>query len=253
MLDRLDGADAARVRAAITENIARRGGADTLVVSDYAPDHALEGRSLAEIADARSVSPVDLSSTLLQQGDASLVSFNMSDDDIVRIMRQPWTMTCSDGELTAPGPGQAASARLWRLRAEARGLRSRSPHHRPAACRSVDDEPPGSGLRPPRPRRDSRRRDRRSSSCFDPAQVQDRATYREPQQIADRRSRRPRERRGGDGRRRADGRTRRPVGAAGTVTRGENVYGCLFLPSTSSSGSSSPPSVDAHGVLVRRR
>jgi N-acyl-D-amino-acid deacylase len=75
LLDRLNGADAARVRAAITENIARRGGAEKLVVSDYAADHTLESRSLAEIAHDRSVSPVDLVVTLLQQGDASLVSF----------------------------------------------------------------------------------------------------------------------------------------------------------------------------------
>ena len=54
----------------------------------------------------RLVSPADLVVTLLRQGDAALVSFNMSDDDIVRIMRQPWTMTCSDGDLTAPGQGK---------------------------------------------------------------------------------------------------------------------------------------------------
>ena len=51
MLQRVDGTEGPRLRAAIAENMARRGGADTLVVSDYAPDHSLEGQSLAAIAD----------------------------------------------------------------------------------------------------------------------------------------------------------------------------------------------------------
>ena len=42
---------------------------------------------------------------LLEQGDASIVSFNMTEDDIVRLVRQPWTMTSSDGALVAFGRG----------------------------------------------------------------------------------------------------------------------------------------------------
>ena len=39
-------------------------------------------------------------------GGASIVSFNMSEDDIETIMRQPWTMGSSDGGLSMPGAGQ---------------------------------------------------------------------------------------------------------------------------------------------------
>ena len=42
---RLAGTDRERIKDAIDENLARRGGPDTLVISDYAPDHALEGKS----------------------------------------------------------------------------------------------------------------------------------------------------------------------------------------------------------------
>ena len=47
-LKRLAGADRERIRAAITENLARRGGPDTLVISDYAPEPALEPVTAAE-------------------------------------------------------------------------------------------------------------------------------------------------------------------------------------------------------------
>jgi N-acyl-D-amino-acid deacylase len=183
LLDRLNGADAARVRAAITENIARRGGAEKLVVSDYAADHALESRSLAEIAHARSVSPVDLVVTLLQQGDASLVSFNMSDDDIVRIMRQPWTMTCSDGELTAPGQGKPHPRGYGAFaRKLAAYVRDRHVIDLPDAVRSMTSLPAMVfGLRDRGVLRDGAVAD---IVVLDPAQVQDRATYQEPQQIA---------------------------------------------------------------------
>ena len=42
---------------------------------------------------------------MLEKGDASLVSFNMSEGDIEGIMQQPWTMTCTDGDLVPMGEG----------------------------------------------------------------------------------------------------------------------------------------------------
>jgi N-acyl-D-amino-acid deacylase len=42
---------------------------------------------------------------MLEKGDASLVSFNMSESDIESIMQQPWTMTCTDGDLVPMGQG----------------------------------------------------------------------------------------------------------------------------------------------------
>ena len=123
---------AARSASASRATIARepRTGAAapaTLVISRYAPDPAIEGKSLA--ADRRGTigtPPVDLVVALLERGDGGLVSFNMSEPDIAHIMRQPWTMTCTDGDLVALGRGQAAPARLRRLRAQARRLRRAS-------------------------------------------------------------------------------------------------------------------------------
>jgi N-acyl-D-amino-acid deacylase len=48
---------------------------------------------------------VDAAVDLILAGGASVVSFNMQEQDIRAFMVQPWTMTCSDGELVAPGDG----------------------------------------------------------------------------------------------------------------------------------------------------
>ncbi len=45
-LKRLGGAERERLKSAIADNLNRRGGADTLVVSSYEPEPALEGKSL---------------------------------------------------------------------------------------------------------------------------------------------------------------------------------------------------------------
>src|SRR5690606_31415784 len=42
---------------------------------------------------------------LVSEGSVSIVSFNMLYEDIERLMRQPWTMTASDGALVRLGSG----------------------------------------------------------------------------------------------------------------------------------------------------
>lgn len=183
-LERLAGADRERVTAAIRENLARRGGPATLVVSSYAPDRALEGRSLAEIARARQVEPVELVISLLERGEGGLVSFNMSEADIAHIMRQPWTMTCSDGDLTAPGDGKphprgyGAFARKLGVYVHERGVVSledavRSMTSLPAQVFGLKDR----GV--------IRRGARADLVLFDADAVRDTATYASPQQIAE--------------------------------------------------------------------
>jgi N-acyl-D-amino-acid deacylase len=97
-------------RSALVErarvNLERRGGATSIVIARYDPDPGLEGLSLADIARNRGRSPEDTVLDLLARADASIVSFNMSEDDIVRIMREPYTMTSSDGGLVKMGEGK---------------------------------------------------------------------------------------------------------------------------------------------------
>jgi N-acyl-D-amino-acid deacylase len=100
-----DPAQRARIVPEMRENLARRGGAARIQIGRYGPDSTLEGRTLAEIASARSSDPVETALALLGKGEASIVSFNMLDEDIERLMRQPWTMTSSDGALVPFGAG----------------------------------------------------------------------------------------------------------------------------------------------------
>ena len=183
-LERLAGTDRERIRAAIRENFERRGGAKMLVISSYDPDRALEGQSLADIARARGVDAVDLVVSLLERGDGGLVSFNMSEDDISLIMRQPWTMTCSDGDLTAPGDGKphprgyGAFARKLAVYSRERGVVGLAD-----AVRSMTSLPAQVfGLKD---RGVIRRGARADLVIFDPSMVRDTATYASPQQLAE--------------------------------------------------------------------
>ena len=98
-----DPAQRTRLLAAITENIKRRGGADTLLFTD-SRIRELYAKNLAQVSAARKLSPPETALAILQTSARdktwdrlSVVSFNMSEADVDRFMRQPWDMTCSDG------------------------------------------------------------------------------------------------------------------------------------------------------------
>lgn len=95
----------AKLFAAAKENIRRRGGAHSIqIASGRGVEPAMNGKRLDDIATAKGISPEQLAVNIVLEGGASIVSFNMSEDDIRAIMRQPWTMTSSDGALSLPGP-----------------------------------------------------------------------------------------------------------------------------------------------------
>lgn len=95
----------ARIRREMIVNLARRAGAANIQIRTFAPDRSLEGQRLDALARARLAEPVDVAIDLIAAGSVSIVSFNMQESDIRAFMVQPWTMTCSDGELVALGEG----------------------------------------------------------------------------------------------------------------------------------------------------
>jgi N-acyl-D-amino-acid deacylase len=105
MMKRITGELRNDIRAEVKANIARRGGAETLMISRYRVEPSFEGQRLSTLAAKAGVAPEEYALQLLEKGDASLVSFNMSEADIEGIMRQPWTMTCTDGDLVRMGEG----------------------------------------------------------------------------------------------------------------------------------------------------
>lgn len=106
LLRRMDDPETmAQVREGMVEGLARRGGADRIQFRRYRPDPSIEGRLLSDLADERGQDPIDTAVDLIRRGSASIVSFNMHDDDIQTLMMQPWTMTSSDGGLVPMGEG----------------------------------------------------------------------------------------------------------------------------------------------------
>ena len=95
----------ARIREAMVENLARRGGADRIQFRRFTTDPSIEGRLLSDIAAERDADPIDLALELILQGGPSIVSFNMSEEDLLTLMNQEWTMTSSDGGLPQFGVG----------------------------------------------------------------------------------------------------------------------------------------------------
>jgi N-acyl-D-aspartate/D-glutamate deacylase len=154
------------------------------VISVYRPDRSLEGQSLAAVAKAMSMPPEEAAMALLRKGGAGLVSFNMSERDIELIMRQPFTMTCTDGDLVPFGQGKphprgnGAFARKLRVYVHDRGVIDlafavRSMTSLPASVYGMKDR----GMLRPGAWADV--------LIFDPARVRDAATYQEPHQIAE--------------------------------------------------------------------
>ncbi|MDP2497711.1 MAG: amidohydrolase family protein [Candidatus Palauibacterales bacterium] len=93
------------IAAGIVTNLDRRGGADRLQFRRYEENPAIEGRTLAEVADSVGVGPVEMTMRLVRTGYVGVVSYNMTEKDVRRLMRQPWTMTSSDGCLVPRGEG----------------------------------------------------------------------------------------------------------------------------------------------------
>jgi N-acyl-D-aspartate/D-glutamate deacylase len=60
-------------------------------------DRSLVGKRLDEIARLRGKSPIETALEIIKSGNAGVTSFNMTENDIENFMKQPWVMTGSDG------------------------------------------------------------------------------------------------------------------------------------------------------------
>ena len=170
--------------AVVKENIRRRGGARSIVIASGRGAPQMAGKSLEEIAKSRGVEPEQAAVDIVLAGGASIVSFNMSEDDIERIMRQPWTMGSSDGGLVAPGAGQPHPRNNGAFaRRIARYVRERQTVTLEHAIRTMTTLPArvfgftGRG--------EIREGAFADLVIFDPAKVVDRATYTNPHLLAD--------------------------------------------------------------------
>lgn len=85
-----------RLIAEVTENIRRRGGPESLLVTAF-KDKSLVGKTLGQLANEMQLSPAEAAMKLVQRGAIRVASFNMSEQDLKNFMSQPWVVTSSDG------------------------------------------------------------------------------------------------------------------------------------------------------------
>ena len=104
MLERLgDPVLRARIVAGMRDNLRRRGGAGSLLLT--AAGHPWSGKRLDEVARGWKLDPIEAALRIVEGDDrapgvrsaGSLASFNMDEDDVRLLMRQPWVITSSDG------------------------------------------------------------------------------------------------------------------------------------------------------------
>jgi N-acyl-D-amino-acid deacylase len=167
-----------------TENLRRRGGPASILIAHYRPEPALEGQTLEQIATARQQDPVTAALHLIARQAPSIVSFNMSEDDIAQFMRQPYTMTSTDGGLVAMGEGKPHPRNYGSFpRKLARYVRERGTITLEHAVRSMTSLPAmvfslhDRGVIRPGAAADI--------VIFDPDKVNERSTYTDPHQLAE--------------------------------------------------------------------
>jgi N-acyl-D-amino-acid deacylase len=80
----------------IAVNIDRRGGPNSLLLVET-EDPQWSGLRLDAVAAALKVEPAEAAVRLITEGQARVVSFNMTEGDIKTFMKEPWVATSSDG------------------------------------------------------------------------------------------------------------------------------------------------------------
>lgn len=192
LVERLDApATRARIKLAVVERIEfDRGGGDpaNVVMANCAWDKSLDGKNLAQITKmrGRAVNFENAAETLLEiqhSGGCAAIFHAISEDDLVRIMKYPFTMVASDGEIpqfgvAAPHPRSYGTF----ARVLARYVREKHVISWEEAVHKMSGMPAerlklwDRGLIRPGMKADI--------AVFDPAKVQDKATFENPHQYA---------------------------------------------------------------------
>jgi N-acyl-D-aspartate/D-glutamate deacylase len=101
MLKRLDDPrQLARIRPEMADNLRRRGGAASLLITSGPA--GTEDKTLEAIAQETGADPVEAAIAVLRRGEAGVASFNQSEDDIAAFMQRPWVVTSSDASSGHP-------------------------------------------------------------------------------------------------------------------------------------------------------
>jgi N-acyl-D-amino-acid deacylase len=113
-----DPVAAANLRRDIAHEIARRGGADNVIIFDY-PDSTVVGKSVGAVARERSMTPVEAAIDLQLKGNPNragggrMRGFSMAEPDMEAFAAQPWVATASDAGIALPEDGPSTHARFY--------------------------------------------------------------------------------------------------------------------------------------------
>src|SRR4051812_15458907 len=89
-----------------TRGLEEIGGAGHVLVTDYRPDATLNGKTLAEIAEARHIDPAALVVEMVRAAGPGIgiIGTSMVEDDLRAILAHPQVLICSDGQLAGKHP-----------------------------------------------------------------------------------------------------------------------------------------------------
>jgi N-acyl-D-aspartate/D-glutamate deacylase len=166
----------ARLVREMQENMRRRGGASTLLITS-GRDTSIRGKTLEQVAQARGKNPIDAAIDIVLAGDASVASFNMRDADIERFMVEPWVATGSDGSDGHPRK-YGTFPRVFAQYVRAKHVLSLER----AVQRSSSQTALTLGLRDRGTIKEGAIAD---IAVFDPATIVDRSTYEQPTRLAE--------------------------------------------------------------------
>ena len=86
------------LRRAVAKNVKGEAAAN-IIISPLCKDDEIKGRSLAELAEAWSVTPEDAAIECLRRSWPSAVKHSFREEDLRYFMKQPFVMTCTDGSI----------------------------------------------------------------------------------------------------------------------------------------------------------
>lgn len=160
------------------ENTVGNGGWDRIAVAG-APHHpGYQGRTIADLAAAADTDALDLVADLLldEDGDVTIISHSMREDDVQRVLTAPFTMIGSDGVPTPGLPHPRWAGTFTRVLGHY--TRDRALLTLPEAIRKMTTAP---ATRFNLPNRGTLRTGAHPDiTVFDPATVADQATFAEP-------------------------------------------------------------------------
>jgi N-acyl-D-amino-acid deacylase len=181
----------ARIAAEMKRMLAEKGQPDYsyAIVARFEPEPAYEGKNIAEInllkGRTRSVdNEIRTILELMERGGAGMVYHSMSMEDVERIMRYPHTAIASDGGIREFGLGMPHPRSYGtNARVLAEFVRKRKVLTLGDAIRRMTSLPAGTfGFRDRGLLKEGNAAD---LVVFDPAKVQDRATYQDPHQYTE--------------------------------------------------------------------